>query len=110
MTLRYGLLCLFLLVLVGFAGDWSQFRGPNGSGIADTAGVPLEFGPGMNVVWRTPAPSGHSSPVLTANRIFISGFLSRRRGTYLDMLHGNWTLEPKLEVLCFDRSNGKLLW
>lgn len=26
--------------------EWSRFRGPNGSGIAETADLPLTFGPG----------------------------------------------------------------
>ena len=35
------------------AGDWSRFRGPNGSGVADTAELPTEFDPGKNVVWKS---------------------------------------------------------
>ena len=44
--------------------DWSRFRGPNGTGIADTSGLPSEFGPAKNVMWKAAVPSGHSSPVL----------------------------------------------
>ncbi len=46
------------------AEDWSQFRGPNGTGVSITTGLPTEFGPEKNVVWKTPLPPGHSSPVL----------------------------------------------
>src|SRR6185295_5119532 len=45
--------------------EWSQFRGPNGSGVSSTTGLPEEFGPAKNVVWKTALPPGHSSPVLT---------------------------------------------
>jgi outer membrane protein assembly factor BamB len=76
-----------------FADDWSQFRGPNGTGVANTTGLPVEFGPGRNVVWKTPLPPGHSSPVLGRDRIFMTGF------------EGN-----KLFTLCVDRKTGKLLW
>lgn len=79
------------------AEDWSQFRGPNGSGVSASTGLPDEFGPGKNVVWKTALPAGHSSPVLTANRIFITAH-TNEKDTY------------KLLVICLDRQTGKLLW
>ena len=45
------------------AEDWSQFRGPNGSGVSATTGLPSEFGPGKNMIWKTVLPPRHSSPV-----------------------------------------------
>ena len=47
--------------------------GPNGAGVDDTAPLPGEVGPGRNVVWKTPLPPGHSSPVLVKERVFVSG-------------------------------------
>jgi outer membrane protein assembly factor BamB len=79
------------------ADDWSQFRGPNGTGVAATTGLPSEFGPKKNVVWKTALPPGHSSPVLTHNRIFITAHTAEKQ-TY------------KLLVICLDRQTGKLLW
>jgi outer membrane protein assembly factor BamB len=73
--------------------DWSRFRGPNGNGIANTSGLPAEFGPEKNVVWKAAAPPGHSSPVLTATRIFMTG-----------------TDGQKLVVLAIDRATGKETW
>src|SRR5215210_2113939 len=73
--------------------DWSQFRGPNGTGINNSTGLPTEFGPQKNVVWKTTLPPGHSSPVLGRDRIFLTGF------------EGN-----KLFTICVDRKTGKLLW
>jgi hypothetical protein len=32
----------------------------------------VEFGPAKNVIWKTSLPAGHSSPVLTADRIFVT--------------------------------------
>ena len=75
------------------AEDWSRFRGPNGSGVSKDTGFPTEFGPGKNVVWRTPVRPGKSSPVLTARHIFLTAIA-----------------ENKLFVQCFDRKTGKLLW
>ena len=56
------------------SNDWSQFRGPNGSGVSETRGLPIEFGPEKNVVWKTTLPAGHSSPVLTEKNIFLTAF------------------------------------
>lgn len=76
-----------------FAEDWTQFRGPNGTGVSTSSGVPETFGPSKNVVWKTALPSGHSSPVLTHDRIFVTA-------------HD----KDKLYVICLDRKSGKLLW
>ena len=40
------------------ATDWSMFRGPNASGISNEIGLPVEFGPGKNMVWKTELPPG----------------------------------------------------
>src|SRR5438874_9812459 len=41
------------IAAVGLAADkplaWAQFRGPNGSGVADDQKPPVEFGPDKNV-------------------------------------------------------------
>jgi outer membrane protein assembly factor BamB len=79
------------------AEDWSQFRGPNGTGVSITTGLPTEFGPDKNVLWKTPLPPGHSSPVLSRNRIFITA-------------HTRDKDNHKLLVICLDRQSGKLLW
>src|SRR6266849_8967097 len=75
------------------AADWPQFRGPNAFGVSDTTGLPSEFGPSKNVVWRTALPPGHSSPVLSMNRIFLTAYG-----------------EDHLYVMTLDRSTGKILW
>jgi hypothetical protein len=57
------LLSALLIVLpltVAASDEWSQFRGPNGSGVSETKGLPTEFGPSKNVVFlsrRTPRKS-----------------------------------------------------
>ena len=79
------------------AEDWTQFRGPNGTGVSATTGLPTEFGPKKNVVWKTELPPGHSSPVLTRDRIFITA-------------HSKEKENHKLFVICLDRQTGKLLW
>jgi len=52
--------------------SWSRFRGPNGTGVSDATGLPVSFGPGKNVRCKTPLPPGHSSPVLSESRLFLT--------------------------------------
>jgi len=93
---------LFLAAIVsgsaaGAQDSWTRFRGPNGTGVSPATGLPVEFGPDRNVVWRTAVPQGHSSPVLTATRIFLTAFAGDREN-------------HRLQVLCLDRNSGKVLW
>lgn len=53
---------------------WPQFRGPNGSGVADAEKPPVEFGPDKNLKWKVPAPSGMSSPVVFGDKLYLTAF------------------------------------
>jgi outer membrane protein assembly factor BamB len=87
-------LFLALLLATFISGEqWSQFRGPNGTGVSTTTGLPDTFGPAKNVIWKTELPAGHSSPVLTDDRLFVTAHTS-----------------DKLLVMCLDRKTGKILW
>lgn len=95
---------LFVVIACGLveplrAGEieaWPQFRGPNAAGIgSDDQPLPVEFGPDKNVAWKTAIPSGHSSPCLWGERIFQTAFDNE---------------EKRLEVLCLDRRDGRVLW
>jgi outer membrane protein assembly factor BamB len=91
-TLFVALLLVSPLAIAA-SDEWSQFRGPNGTGVSETKGLPTEFGPNKNVIWKTPLPAGHSSPVLTRDRIFVTA-------------HD----KDKLYVIGLDRQTGKILW
>jgi len=83
------------LLLMG-QDKWPQFRGPNSSGIAASdSALPVEFGPTRRVLWKQTLPSGHSSPAIWGDRIFLTGFDKD---------------SAKLEVLCLARKNGDILW
>ena len=62
------------LCLAASEGPWDRFRGPNSSGLSDEVGIPAEFGPDKNVVWKTALPEGDSSPVFGKRSIFVTGF------------------------------------
>ena len=90
--------CLLALVLLSTTvaaapNDWSRFRGPNGTGVSDTTGLPAEFNPSTNVIWKSATPAGHSSPVLTKTHVFLTGVDGEQ-----------------LFVLALDRASGKELW
>jgi outer membrane protein assembly factor BamB len=94
------LLPAIILLASSFAGharspgeDWTQFRGPNGTGVSNTANLPTEFGPDKNVIWKAATPAGHSSPVLGRENVYMTGF------------EGN-----KLFTVAIDKRTGKLLW
>lgn len=75
------------------AADWTQFRGPGGSGVAEDARPPLEFGPEKNVKWKVPAPSGMSSPIIAGDKLVITAFE-----------------DGKLLTIAYDRASGKEAW
>lgn len=84
------------LAAAGERSHWPQFRGPGGTGIAEGGvAVPLEFGPDRNLLWKTPLPEGHSSPVIWGDRIFLTGYRPD---------------EKRLETLALDRASGRILW
>ena len=81
--------------------DWTRFRGPNGAGVSAATNLPTEFGPEKNVVWKTPLPPGHSSPVLTRDRIFVTAHTpTTKKEKY----------KYQLLVIALDRKTGKILW
>jgi outer membrane protein assembly factor BamB len=55
-----------------FAADWPRFRGPNGSGVGESAPLPVEFGPDRNAAWKAQTPFGRSSPIVAGGRVFIT--------------------------------------
>src|SRR4026207_2171080 len=82
-----------ILCLAARAGDWPRLRGPNGSGVAETSGLPEKFGRATHVMWNIALPLGHSSPVVSGDRIFLTG---------ID--------HDKLFTFCLNRETGKNLW
>ena len=75
---------------------WPQFRGPGGGATSAYANIPIEWdGPsGKGIRWKTPLPlEGKSSPVLWANRLFLTTANKKQRF-----------------VMCFDADSGAELW
>src|ERR1700722_243869 len=101
-------LAIATLAIGSFAADWSQFRGPNGSGVGDAVSLPVQFGPDKKGVWNPPVPFGHSSPVIGGELIFITGAEGGSRadaGREKVVDQGG-----KLFTLALQRGTGKILW
>lgn len=76
------------------AEDWPQFRGRSGSGISHEATtLPATTGPDRHVVWKRPVARGHSSPVVSGGRIFVTALRDKR-----------------LLTIALDAASGKLIW
>ena len=78
------------------AAAWPRFRGPGGLGIYPTSDAPTSWNETArkNILWKTPVPlPGTNSPVIWADRLFLSGADETQRTVY-----------------CFDALTGTLLW
>ena len=54
-------------------GNWPQWRGPLGSGVAIDADPPTEWSETKNVQWKVPVPGlGHSTPIIWGDRIYLT--------------------------------------
>jgi outer membrane protein assembly factor BamB len=88
------LLAIHSLLLTTQAADssWTRFRGPNGSGVAINSAPPAQIS-SNNLAWKISIPPGHSSPIISGNKLFLTAFETNR-----------------LVTLAFDTQSGRLLW
>jgi len=76
------------------AQNWPRYRGPNGTGVSDVTGLPVEWSE-SDYEWVIDLPGvGHSSPAIWGDRLFLtSGDEDARR-----------------MLLCFNAVTGERLW
>ena len=92
--MKLSLSVLPLLAVVSFAKtDWNRFRGPNGSGVVETTGLPAVVDD-STTLWKVPLGRGWSSPVLWEDRIYITAE----------------TAANKRAVLALSAADGKEIW
>ena len=77
MTTRVPLLFSVGLCLLAASSHaeslWPEFRGPTAQGFSTAKGLPTEWAPDKNIVWRSVlAGKGWSSPVVANGKIFIT--------------------------------------
>jgi outer membrane protein assembly factor BamB len=106
------------------AANWSQWRGPDGTGVSTETNVTTVWSTDKNIKWKTPiAGRGHSSPILWGDKIFLTTDLEgepvpeakavKHKLEGQDFLHPDSlgaNIKHTFKVLCLDRNTGKLLW
>lgn len=104
-----SMMSLLLVAVLGctvFAQDWTRFRGPNGTGVADgEKSTPVEWNDSKNMKWKIELPGpGHSCPIVVAGKVFVTCW------TGYGVDEGATQEDLRLHLLCYDRSNGEQLW
>lgn len=106
------------------AGNWPQWRGPDGSGISTEKNLPAEWSTTKNIKWKTPIDGrGHSSPIVWENKIFLTTaiegeevpgakapkhMLGDKEFVHPDSVGAN--KKHTFKVIALNRDTGKILW
>ena len=88
MRSRIAFAALSIIFVVGAAGagNWEQFRGPNGAGVAPKESVPAELE--KHLLWKVKVPGlGNSSPVIWNDMLFLQAATTDGRERSLLCLH-----------------------
>ncbi len=101
-------LCLCLTATVGSAEEWARFRGANGAGVSADARPPADLSDPNALVWRSPLPPGHSSPILYRDQVYLTAAeggarVDAGRRKVVDEGGALWTY-------AIDKDSGQTLW
>jgi outer membrane protein assembly factor BamB len=89
------LLAAFFAVTSAAAQEWTRFRGPNGTGVSSSRGLPVSWTE-KEFVWRVPiAGASHSQPVIWGERLFLLTALDAGK---------------ERALLCLRKTDGQELW
>src|SRR5262245_50365296 len=88
-----SIVLVLLLSVSASSQDWAQWRGPNRDGAVVAGSLPTSWPAGVKRVWRVDVGEGYSSPVISANRVYVH---SRR--------------DPEEIVTAIDLQSGTILW
>ena len=124
---HFSFISFFLLFFIPasnaelIADNWHQFRGPENTGVSDTAKPPLNWSKKKNIRWMAQLEgAGVSSPIVWGEKVFL---LTARNTGEVDpslpkpedqpervfgIKHPTTSFE--MVVLCIDRNTGKTLW
>ena len=100
-----SILIAVVLVCSSVSADWPRFRGPNGTGIAES-GAPTKFGEKENLRWVVELPGrGVSSPIVVGDKLFVTCYSG----------YGTGEADQKIEdlrrhLICVNRKSGDRLW
>jgi outer membrane protein assembly factor BamB len=92
---------------------WPQWRGPLATGAAPKADPPVTWSQTNNVKWKVSVPGfGTSTPIVWGDQLFIQTAIPTGKTPPVDTnAPGAKATEiQRFELLCYQRSDGKLLW
>ena len=75
MTWRFRLAALAVIAAAADvpAGDWLQFRGPNGTGVSTEKNLPGEWSATTNVAWKAAVPGvAWSCPLVIGDKVIVT--------------------------------------
>jgi outer membrane protein assembly factor BamB len=114
---------VIVLVASVSAENWPQWRGPGGQGISSEKQLPTEWAPGKNIVWKVELPSGHSSPIVWGDRVFVTAAIegevvpgakavAHTQGGQPFVHPDSVAADRKhtLKVIALDTTSGKQVW
>jgi outer membrane protein assembly factor BamB len=107
-----------LVIAAAPPADWPRFRGPTGDGISRESGLPVTWSETENIAWKTLIPGlGRSSPVVLGDRVWVTTAVRFPEGGAADPASRGKGDGPgsrkgmfSLAALCFDRSDGRLIY
>src|SRR5688572_17485580 len=116
---RTGLVIVCLAIASSsFAQHWPRFRGPAGSGVAESQPLPTQWdaASGRGILWKTPVPGlGHSSPVVWGDRVFITAAISSNPNSHYNPKDDG--IDPSTDVathewrvMALDKQTGRMVW
>jgi len=87
--------------------DWPRFRGPNGMGISDAAGLPVEWDQNRGIVWKTALPgAGASSPITFGDRIYLTSYT----GYFVPEEPGGSLEQLQRHLIALRLDDGRIVW
>ena len=95
-SLRPTLFLLVAALLRVDAGNWPQFRGPDGQGHSPETTIPTTWSASQGIAWKTPIPGeSWSSPIVQGRHVFVTTATDNGESC---------------RVLALDRDSGRILW
>lgn len=109
----------FLLSSQVLAGNWPEWRGPQGTGLSEEKELPTRWDSENNILWKAPLHGlGTASPIVWGDQIFVASQVGKGpvgQSRNVEKKKGSKQIDPEKEpihflVQAFHRSDGRLLW
>ena len=103
----WGAIIGFGILVAAGGADWTQFRGPSGTGVAGEGKPPTRWTANENVKWKVALPGpGSSSPITLGERVFVTCY----SGYGADQNDPGSPEKLTRHLVCYDKATGKKNW